>query len=300
MGHMYLILVDSHSKWLDVQVMQSITTAKTIAKLRSIFATHGLPKTIVSNNGPSFTSEEFKTFLKANGIRHIKSAPYHPSTNGLAERAVQTVKQGLKQMQGAAVEEKLSRFLHKYRITPHSTTGIAPSELLMGRRLRSRLDLLHPDLPDRVEGKQWKQKMAHDTSHADRKFGEGDEVYVEDFSASAEKWVPGIVSKVTGPLSYHVQLTDGRIIRRHIDSVRHRVNNGNDPAVQDSEQTLQDFGVASESAQEAGEPVDDDPPSSEEPQAATSGSTTPATSTVRRSNRNRLPPTYYGHDDNPN
>ena len=121
-------------------------------------------------------------------------------------------------------------------------------------------------------------------------------MYVEDFSASAEKWVPGIVSKVTGPLSYHVQLTDGRIIRRHIDSVRSRVSKGNDPAVQSSEETLQDFGVASESAPEAGESVDDDPQSSDEPQAATSGSTTPATTTVCRT---RLPPAYYGQDNNP-
>ena len=186
MGHMYLILVDSHSKWLDAQVMQSITTAKTIEKLRSIFATHGLPKTIVSDNGPSFTSEDFKTFLRSNGVRHITSALYHPSTNGLAERAVQTVKRGLKQMVGASVEEKLSKFLHKYRITPHSTTGISPSELLMGRRLRSRLDLLHPDLPDKVKGKQWKQKLAHDTSLKDQTFQEGDEVYAEDFSARTD------------------------------------------------------------------------------------------------------------------
>ena len=127
--------------WLDVQVMQSITTAKTIEKLRAIFATHGLPKTVVSDNGPSFTSDDFKSFMHSNGIRHniIKSAPYHPSTNGLAERAVQTVKQGLRQVKGATVQEKLSKFLHKYRITPHSTTGISPSELLMGRRL-PRLD----------------------------------------------------------------------------------------------------------------------------------------------------------------
>ncbi len=64
----------------------------------------------------------------------MASAPYHPSTNGLAERAVHTVKQGIKPMEGVSLEEKLSQFLHIYRITPHSTTGISPSELLMGKR----------------------------------------------------------------------------------------------------------------------------------------------------------------------
>ena len=94
-------------------------------------------------------------------------APLHePSTNGLAERAKTRTEADARSLCG----REAIQFLHKYRITPHSTTGIAPSELLMGRRLRSRLDLLHPDLPDKVEGKQWKQKLAHDTSHADRKF----------------------------------------------------------------------------------------------------------------------------------
>ncbi len=108
-GSMLLIVVDSHSKWLEVHTMSSITS-QTIEKLRSIFARHGLPKTIVSDNGPSFVSSEFKTFLQLNGIRNITSAPYHPSTNGLAERAVQTVKQGIKQMEVVSLEENCHDF----------------------------------------------------------------------------------------------------------------------------------------------------------------------------------------------
>ena len=79
--------------------------------------------------------------MHANGVRHITSAPYHPSTNGLAERAVQTFKQALRQMEGESVEDKLARFLLNYRITPHSTIGVSPAELLMGRKLRTRFDL---------------------------------------------------------------------------------------------------------------------------------------------------------------
>ena len=203
-GSMLLIVVDSYSKWLEVHTMPSITSAPTIEKLLPIFVTHGLPKIIVSDNGPSLVSSEFKKFLQLNGIRHITSAPYHPSTNGLAERAVQTVKQGLKQMEGDSLEEKLSRFLHKYRITPHSTTGISPAELLMGRRLRSRLDLLYPDVTDRVEGKQWEQKRIHDKKQATRTFARGDSVFAEDFLTALEKWIPGTIEKVTGPISYQI------------------------------------------------------------------------------------------------
>ena len=88
--------MDSYSKWVNVQIMSSITASKTIEKLRIIFANHGIPQKLVSDNGPTFTSAEFRTFMARNGIRHITSAPYHPSTNGLAERAVQTFKQALR------------------------------------------------------------------------------------------------------------------------------------------------------------------------------------------------------------
>ena len=94
-NHMFMVVVDAHSKWVEACVMSSITAAKTIEQLRVIFATHGLPRKVVTDNGPSFTSDEFRSFLSYNGITHVTSAPYHPSSNGLAERAVQTVKNGL-------------------------------------------------------------------------------------------------------------------------------------------------------------------------------------------------------------
>ena len=63
MGHMFLILVDSHSKWLDTHNMHNITSSRTIEKLRQIFSIHGLPRKIVTDNGPSFMIDEFKRFV---------------------------------------------------------------------------------------------------------------------------------------------------------------------------------------------------------------------------------------------
>ena len=93
---MFLVVVDVHSKWLEVVPFPNITSQTTISTLRSIFATHGLPEMLVSDNGPSFKSAEFQGFLKCNGIHHFMIAPYHPASNDLAERAVQTFKSGLK------------------------------------------------------------------------------------------------------------------------------------------------------------------------------------------------------------
>ena len=161
-GKMVLVVVDSHSKWMEALVVNSATSNATVVKLQTVFATHGLTEVIVSDNGTAFTSDEFALFVQRNGIRHLTSAPYHPASNGLAERAVQTLKSALKDPGGVRLETQICHFLFRYRITPHSTTGIPPAELLLGRRPRSRLDLLHPDVAGRVRKKQEDQKSNHD------------------------------------------------------------------------------------------------------------------------------------------
>ena len=87
---------------------------------------------LVFDNGAAFTSYECQTFVEKNGFRHIRSAPYNPAINGLAERAVQTVKTALKKVTGD-IETCISRFLFQYRLTPFYTTGQSPAELFLGR-----------------------------------------------------------------------------------------------------------------------------------------------------------------------
>ena len=216
-----LLVVDVHSKWLDVAIVTSATSSITIKKLRGMFATHGIPDIIVSDNGTVFTSEEFETFMKLNGIRHVKAAPYHPSTNGIAERAL---KENLKKSKAESLETMISCFLFKYQTTPHTTTGISPAELLMGRQLCSHLSLLHPDfsLQNRVTNKQQNQKCHHDAHASKRHFTIGDTVFVCDFP-SGKNWPPGTLTQSKGPLSFLIKLDDGRVIRRHIDYIQERL-----------------------------------------------------------------------------
>ena len=138
---MFLLIIDAHSKWMDIHCVNSATSSMTIEKLRTTFASHGLPEIAVTDNGSNFMSSEFKSFLQKNGVRHITSAPYHPSSNGLVERAVRTFKQGMKKQTDGTVETKLNRFLVSYCITPQSTTGESPGQLPWGRSLRSHLRL---------------------------------------------------------------------------------------------------------------------------------------------------------------
>ena len=96
---MLLIVVDAHSKQIEAIPTRNATTEATIAALRLLFAAQGLPEVLVSDSGTPFTALEFRTFCNMNGIRHLRIPPYHPVSNGLAERAVTTVKSGINKQQ---------------------------------------------------------------------------------------------------------------------------------------------------------------------------------------------------------
>ena len=147
---------------------------------------------------------------------------YHPATNGLAEKAVQIFKQGLKKHHSRNLQDRISKFLFHYRLTPHSTMGLSPAELFCGRKFRSRLDLLFPNLSNRVKRKQELQELYHNNGTKYRKFEGGEAVFVKNFG-TGELWIPGFIVRQSGPISYHVQLEGKDIIwRSHVDHVRKR------------------------------------------------------------------------------
>ena len=187
-NYMLLVVVGAFSKWIEVFPVKAASSVTTIGKLRALFATHGIPKSIVSDNGSPFTSSEMKEFLIAKGVKQITSSPYHPSSNGLAEWAVQTCKSALKKMDGASLDVKLQCFLLNYRTTPQGTTGIPPSQFLMVRQLRTCLDQVIPDLS---------QKHYHDKHTIYRNFAPVDHILVRNY-ADSPHWLPGIVETVLG------------------------------------------------------------------------------------------------------
>lgn len=212
-----LIMVDAHSKYIEAFLTSSTSSQVTINKLRQSFATHGIPSVIVSDNATGFTSEEFETFCKNNGIKHTRSSPFHPSSNGLAERAVQTLKGGIQKLPGD-LETRMYRFLSRYRTTPQTTTGRSPAELLMGRKPQTRLDLLLPSLTKKVTLKQ--SNMTDDHKQT-RKLHLGDPVFALNFGRGP-KWLSGVISEQLGPLTYTILLQDHRVWKRHVDHIRYR------------------------------------------------------------------------------
>ncbi|XP_065906439.1 uncharacterized protein [Dysidea avara] len=106
-------------------------------------------------------------------------------------------------------------------MTPHSTTGVSPAELLLGRRIRSHLDQLQPNLTNRVSTRQQAQKKNHDSHAKFRSLQVGDSVFVTNFN-NGPKWLSGTIHDVRGPVSFTVSLTDSRLVRKHIDQIRFR------------------------------------------------------------------------------
>ena len=116
--------------------------------------------------------------------------------------------------------DHLTRFLFQYRITPHSTTGITPAELLMGRKPKARLDLLKPNVDARVEDIQVKQKFKHDQHAKDRCFHVGENVFIRIYGKGSTTWRSGKIISRHGQTMYKVELPDGKVTRRHIDDIR--------------------------------------------------------------------------------
>lgn len=132
----FIVIVDYFSKFIVVNKLQTKTAESVISSLKNVFATHGLPEEIFSDNGPPFNSREFYNFVTQYDIKVSTSSPYYAASNGMVERAIQSVKGLLVK----SYEENRDPFLAIlcYNITPKQGLP-SPSQLLMGRRLRTTL-----------------------------------------------------------------------------------------------------------------------------------------------------------------
>ncbi|XP_053687313.1 uncharacterized protein K02A2.6-like [Sabethes cyaneus] len=227
-GTYYLLLIDSLSKWPEVISTNRITTTATIAILRQIFSRFGMPEVLVSDNGTQLTSDAFERFCEANGIMHLKTAPFHPQSNGHVERFVDTFKRTMKKIQagGEPLEEALDTFLLCYRSTPCRNTpgGKSPAEVLLGKPLRTSFELLRP--PSRFfKDNNLKQNKQFDAKHGakSKSFDVKSKVYAQVHSGNKCNWIPGEIVERVGRVMYNVWLPElQRLIRSHSNQLRTR------------------------------------------------------------------------------
>ncbi|XP_049272416.1 uncharacterized protein K02A2.6-like [Rhipicephalus sanguineus] len=207
-GSTFLVIVDAYSKWFEVRLMNKTTSTAVIEALRSLFATFGLPHKVVSDNGTAFVSAEIQKFYSDNGITAVTSAPYHPATNGQAERYVGELKRALARDSTGPLQRRIARFLFKQHTTVQNTTGQTPAKLVFSPAHAAVL----PEPPSSVN-------RDNEDAPRCRKFHEGQAVLARQFHRKPE-WVLAIVKKRIGLRSWLVEV-NGTVSRRHLNQLRH-------------------------------------------------------------------------------
>lgn len=210
----YLAMVDYFSRFFEVAKLSSTTSEAVIDHCKSIFARHGIPEVVRSDNGPQFASEAFHKFAQMWGFSHITSSPLFPQSNGEVERAIRTIKSLLKKSSDPYLA------LMAYRASPLAN-GYSPTELLMGRKIRttvpvipSQLDPNGADLEKvkmREQSYRQKQKLNFDKRHRAHNMPilqPGDHVWVKDMQQRGT-----VVSKAETPRSYIIETSGGNLRR---------------------------------------------------------------------------------------
>ena len=224
-----------------------------------------------------------KSFCSRNGIKHVTTAPAHPSTNGLAENAVKDFKMGFKKALEdfklglhAALEDGLSareddklvisRYLFAYRNALHSSTGETPAERMMGRKLRTRFDVMRENLQ---EEKSAERQVKNYAGKRELVLAVGDLVFAKDLRTLGKNiWAKAKITKSLGPRMYECQLVDGSklIWRRHLDQLskyegqeefmnREMVKNAVEVNIDESKGNIEIIGNQNNSSISLNEPV---------------------------------------------
>ena len=192
-GVSYLLIVDYFSRFPEAIKLKTTTSASIIEAFKTVFSRHGIPETVMSDNGPQYASQEFTEFARSYDFCHVTSSPHFPQSNGQAERTVQTVKKLLKESDDPYMA------LLNYRTTSFPWCGLSPAQLLMGRQLRANLPLteeqLCPQWPYLGEFRRQnnlfksKQKRDYDRRHRVRSLP-----LIPDDS---EVWIPQVTDLLT-------------------------------------------------------------------------------------------------------
>ena len=140
-GEYLIVAIDAYSRFPEVEILHSTSATATIAKLDRIFATHGIPRVVKTDNGPPFTSYDFRAYMQEKGIDHKKITPLWPQANSEAENFMKPLTKAIRSAnaEGKDWKKHLYQFLLNYRATPHCTTGFAPAELLFNRKIQTKL-----------------------------------------------------------------------------------------------------------------------------------------------------------------
>ena len=220
----YLITVDYRSNFWEIDYLHSTTSAAVICKIKNHFARYGIADTVVTDNGPQFSSQEFNRFRNAWGFTHTPSSPHFPQSNGKAESAVKTAKRMIRKCRHSGEDQYLA--LLNIRNTPTGGMETSPAQASLFRRTKTTLPtasvLLEPTQIDaqhqtsRLRQRQEQQKKYYNHSARDLSpLYPGDCVRVRPYKLGDDVWKKATVVQRLDERSYRVRARDGALYRRN-------------------------------------------------------------------------------------
>ncbi|KAI4900308.1 hypothetical protein NFI96_009493 [Prochilodus magdalenae] len=217
----FVIIADYYSRYFEIEKLTNCTSSAVITKLKAAFARHGIPETVISDNGPCYSSTEFCSFSGAWDFRHITTSPRYPRSNGLAERTVQTAKHILDKAKAENKDHYLG--LLEHRNTPVDNLN-SPAQLLMSRRLRSILPTTAKQLQPQVARQEAVRERREVCQHRQQVYYNKSARPLSHlpvgtpvrFQQEDGSWKPAIVTQLADTQrSYHIQTKEGKTLRRN-------------------------------------------------------------------------------------
>ena len=227
-GKNYLIVVDYYSKYVEIEPLgRDSTSENVIKKLKSIFARHGIPRTLITDSGTQLTSITFKKFANEWNFNHITSSPHHQQSNGQVERTIQTVKRMIQKSEEGGQDFYLA--LLSLRNTP-VYDSYSPSQLLMSRYLRDNLPLRDEQLkPKIVNQKKYLNKMQNSRKRGETYYNRGkrthskyeinDKIMFQKYPKST--WTKGKIVKRVNDRTYDIRTCNNKILTRNSLYIKH-------------------------------------------------------------------------------
>jgi len=228
-GEYVLLLIDDYSRYPEVEVIESTSASTTIPALRKMFATHGVPEQIKTDNGPPFQGEAFREFAREKGFTHRRITPEWPEANGEAENFMKSIGKAAKtaHVAGKNWKAELYTFLGNYRDTPHPSTGKTPYDLSMGRSVRTKIPTIrtemkstpaamHEEIARRDQQAKTRMKVYADERRNTKPsvIHPGDAVLVKQHKKNKLSTPfepnPYVVETVKGPMITAQRMSDGR------------------------------------------------------------------------------------------
>ena len=217
-GRDFFIWIDAYSRYIDIKEIENKDSVTVLKLLKQEIALFGFPHTIVSDNGPPFNSYEIEQYCKAKNIEHLFSPPYHPQSNGVAERGVGTAKRGINKIfhdlrENNKLEDcdnEILSFLFKYRNTPCTVTNKTPNEMVFGYAQITDLSMIRTC--------KFFSPLEYDGQNA-AKFKLGEKVRILNPKKGGVNWLIGKVVKILSKVRYLIEI-NGRTRTVHVGSIK--------------------------------------------------------------------------------